>query len=639
MKKRDIDIICMGRTAVDLYSEQIGASLEDASTFAKYVGGCPANISIGTSRLGLQSAILSRVGDEAMGRFLRNSFRKEGVNISHLLTDPECLTGLVLLGINPPSNFPLIFFRENCADMAIQKGDYTDEFLARSQALLVTGTHCSKGAIFEVTKDAVSRAIKLGTKVVLDIDYRPVLWGKTGHGGGEERYRQDALFASRISEILPLCDLVVGTEEEILAATDCHDVSEAISLLGKITPGVIVRKCGEQGCVAYDRKSAEPIVGTPFSVKVLNVLGAGDAFMSGFLRGYLKGHSLRDCCTFANANGALVVTRHGCSPAMPYWDELAKFMHDPNDIKTVEQLHSRIKNSRNISQLCLLAFDHRKHFEKLSEKYNTNKSEITSFKKLIYDAYKLVHSEHNEIEIGIIVDGKYGEEILRESNQKKIISFRCIEQANSFPLEFIDGHEAAYLLRDWPCDQVIKVLCYVSNQENNDQQITKLWNLYQATKQSGHQLLIELVDKESGRLDRSAKMIAECYDKKIYPHWWKLQPVDDDVSWKAIDGLIDEHDPYLHGILILGENRSIDELTDTIQSMMDRYKKIKGFAIGRSIWNDTAEKWFKRTINDQDAVHEIYTRMNNLIIPIVFQNLLFGKEKAFVAGRSQVDEY
>jgi 5-dehydro-2-deoxygluconokinase len=613
MNKREIDIICMGRAAVDLYSEQIGASLEEGSTFAKYVGGCPANISIGTSRLGLKSAILSRVGDEAMGRFVRNSLQREGVDVSHLVTDQERLTGLVLLGISPPDHFPLIFYRENCADMAIEKEDVTDEFLSRSQALLVTGTHCSKDPIFDVTKDTIKRALAVGTKIVLDIDYRPVLWGKTGHGGGEERYRQDSLFASRMAEILPHCDLVVGTEEEILAATDCQDIDEAISVLSQIVPGVIVRKCGEQGCVAYDRHSSEPIVGTPFSVKVLNVLGAGDAFMSGFLRGYLKGHSLRECCTFANANGALVVTRHGCSPAMPYWEELAKFMHSQTDLQVIERMHRRLGNRFRGESLFLLAFDHRGHFERLSNESECGEQQITNFKNLIFEGLQRAMDDQPDITVGLIVDGQYGESVLKEAHRQKIITFRCIESPNSFPIKFIDGKEASYLLRDWPRDQTVKVLCYVSDEQQNVEQIARLRDLYHAVEQSGHQLLIELIDRENDNLDRVTKIIESCYQEGIFPQWWKLQPMDDDSSWQKIEAVIEQHDPYIHGILLLGENRPFEELSETLNTIIDRYEKVKGFAIGRSIWGNAAEEWFKKSITDQDAVQEISGRFKQLI--------------------------
>ena len=187
--RRPLELIAMGRAAVDLYGEQIGGRLEDMSTFAKYLGGCPANIATGAARLGLKVAMLTRVGDEHMGRFVREQLAAEGVDVSHVKTDPARLTGLVILGIRDRDTFPLIFYRENCADMAISTEDFDENFIASSKALLVTGTHFSTASTDKACRTAIAYAKKNGTKVVFDIDYRPVLWGLTGRGLGEQHIR------------------------------------------------------------------------------------------------------------------------------------------------------------------------------------------------------------------------------------------------------------------------------------------------------------------------------------------------------------------------------------------------------------------------------------------------------------------
>ena len=138
-----LDVITIGRVSVDLYGQQTGGRLEDMASFAKYIGGCPANIAVGAARLGLKSALLSRVGDEHMGRFVREALAGEGVDVSHLGTDPRRLTGLVVLGVRDREQFPLIFFREDCADMAIEIGDVDEAFIASASAIVVTGTHFS----------------------------------------------------------------------------------------------------------------------------------------------------------------------------------------------------------------------------------------------------------------------------------------------------------------------------------------------------------------------------------------------------------------------------------------------------------------------------------------------------------------
>jgi 5-dehydro-2-deoxygluconokinase len=169
-------VICLGRLAGDLYAQQVGARLEDVSSFAKYLGGSSANIAFGAARLGLKSAMLSRVGNDHMGRFLTESLTGEGCDVSHVAIDPDRLTALVLLGLKDRDTFPLVFYRENCADMAISEADFDEAFIASSKALLITGTHLSTPAIHRASSLALDYARRNNVRTVLDIDYRPVLW-------------------------------------------------------------------------------------------------------------------------------------------------------------------------------------------------------------------------------------------------------------------------------------------------------------------------------------------------------------------------------------------------------------------------------------------------------------------------------
>ena len=143
-KKAELDVITVGRCSVDLYGQQIGSRLEDVSSFAKSVGGCPSNIAIGTARLGLKSAVITRVGDEQMGRYVREQMAREGVATQGITTDPQRLTSLVLLSVENDKTFPLIFYRDNCADSALCEDDIDEKFVASSAALLVTGTHFAR---------------------------------------------------------------------------------------------------------------------------------------------------------------------------------------------------------------------------------------------------------------------------------------------------------------------------------------------------------------------------------------------------------------------------------------------------------------------------------------------------------------
>src|SRR6266705_6352912 len=225
---RALDVICLGRFAVDFYAQQIGARLEDVTSFAKYLGGSSANTAFGCARLGLKAALISSVGDDGLGRFLVETIAREGCDVSHVSTDPARLTGAVVLGIKDRDTFPLIFLRENCADMAIAEADVEEAYIATARALLITGTHLSTEYINRISSLALERARKNDVRTVLDIDYRPVLWGLTKRGDGETRYVASDTVTAHLQSILPLFDLIIGTEEEFAIAGGSTDIIAAL---------------------------------------------------------------------------------------------------------------------------------------------------------------------------------------------------------------------------------------------------------------------------------------------------------------------------------------------------------------------------------------------------------------------------
>jgi len=169
--RRAVDVICLGRLAVDLYAQQLGARLEDVASMAKYLGGSSANIAFGCSRLGLRAAMASRVGDDHMGRFLKETLAAEGCDVSHVSVDPDRLSALVLLGIRDRETFPLVFYRQNCADMAVRDEDVEEPFIASSRAFLVTGTHLSTEHVHQVSSLALQRARRHGVATLRQIKH------------------------------------------------------------------------------------------------------------------------------------------------------------------------------------------------------------------------------------------------------------------------------------------------------------------------------------------------------------------------------------------------------------------------------------------------------------------------------------
>ena len=327
---KNLDLITIGRASVDLYGDQTGGRLEDMASFSKYIGGSPTNIAAGSARLGLKSALITRVGDEHMGRFIREQLVREGVDVSAVKTDPERLTALAILGIRDRHQFPLLFYRENCADMAISEADIDEDFIASARCVCATGTHLSHPKVEAATLRAIRLAREFGAKTALDIDYRPNLWGLAGHGFGEGRYIESDKVTSKLQSTLGLFNLIVGTEEEFHIAGGTVDTVRALRTVRKISDAVLVCKRGPVGAVAFEGAIPDSldqgIAGEGFQIEVFNVVGAGDGFMSGLLTGWLTGCDWNESLRIANACGAFSVSRHGCTPSYPSRKELDFFL-------------------------------------------------------------------------------------------------------------------------------------------------------------------------------------------------------------------------------------------------------------------------------------------------------------------------
>ena len=281
------------------------------------------------ARLGLKPAMLTRVGDEHNGRFVRETLAAEGVDVSHVKTDPKRLTALVFLGIQDRETFPLVFYRDNCADMAIEPGRLRQRLhrLGHRPAGVGHAPVAAPDLQDLPPRHGAARAQRHARRAGHRLPAGAVGPDQPGHGRAALRAVGPGQRPSADRD--PDCDLVVGTEEEIHIAGGSTDTLEALERLRELTKRTLVVKRGPMGCVVFDGAIPDDIEeglkGPGFPVEVFNVLGAGDAFMAGFLRGWLKDEPLERCCAWANACGALVVSRHGCAPAMASWDGAAAF--------------------------------------------------------------------------------------------------------------------------------------------------------------------------------------------------------------------------------------------------------------------------------------------------------------------------
>ncbi|NMZ24909.1 5-dehydro-2-deoxygluconokinase [Pseudomonas proteolytica] len=628
---RQLDLICLGRLGVDLYAQQVGARLEDVTSFAKYLGGSSANIAFGTARLGLKSAMLSRVGDDHMGRFLVESLVREGCDVSGITVDPQRLTAMVLLGLKDRETFPLVFYRENCADMALCAADIREPLIASSKALLITGTHFSTDGVYQASLQALDYAERHGVKRVLDIDYRPVLWGLAGKADGETRFVADQNVSQHLQGILPRFDLIVGTEEEFLIAGASQDLLSALRTVRQLTTATLVVKLGPQGCTVIHgpipARLEDGAIYPGVRVEVLNVLGAGDAFMAGFLSGWLNDADDARCCQLANACGGLVVSRHACAPAMPTPAELEYLFSSPVPITRPDQdpvlqrLHQVSVPRKAWKQLFVFAFDHRWQLLELAQKGGQDPARITAIKQLFIQAVERVEGKLREqgveADVGILADQRFGQDALNAASGRGWWVARPVEVQGSRPLAFEHGRSIGSNLIAWPQEQIIK--CLVQFHPDDEpllrlEQEAQLKALYQAAQTSGHELLLEVVppkDHPSTYPDVLYRSLKRLYNLSIYPAWWKIEAQTAE-QWRKLDELIEERDPYCRGVVLLGLNAPADSLAEGFQQA-SQSRTCRGFAVGRTIFQEPSRAWMAGEIDDETLIQQVQQTFEQLI--------------------------
>jgi len=623
-----LDLITIGRSSVDLYGGQVGGRLEDMRSFNKYIGGSPTNIAAGAARLGLSVGLITRVGDEHMGRFIREQLAAEGVDVRGVVTDPERLTALVLLGIRDRESFPLIFYRSDCADMALCVDDIDPAFIAEARCVTVTGTHLSHPNTEAAVLKALDLARANSARTALDIDFRPNLWGLAGHGDGESRYVESGEVTTKLLSTLHRFDLIVGTEEEFHIAGGTTNTLDALRRVREVSAATLVCKRGPMGAVAFvDAIGAtldDGLSGPGFPIEVFNVLGAGDGFMAGLLSGWLADTDWPTALTRANACGALAVSRHGCAPAYPSKIELDHFLD--NGVTTpalrhdreLSQVHWSTNRIGDWGIVRIFAFDHRQQFEAMADAVGASHECIGEFKKLCLAAALAVREErtadrtdNSAAGYGILCDSRLGEAALFAASDTGLWIGRPVEVPGSRPLalEPALGRDYGSALASWPSGHVVKVLCSCHPDDDRamrDAQEATILHLFEAARANDLEFLLEIVASKVGEVgeDTTATLIERFYEIGVYPDWWKLEPLATTVAWARVCDTINRHDPHCRGIVVLGLD-STPELLEARFHEAALFPLVKGFAVGRTIFGQSARRWMAGEIDDAVAIDEM----------------------------------
>ena len=626
MTDKTLDIITIGRASVDLYGAQVGGRLEDMGTFEKYIGGSPTNIACGTARLGLRAGLITRVGDEHMGRFIREQLIREGVSTEGVVTDPDRLTALVLLGIRDEDRFPLIFYRENCADMALEEGDIDEGFIASSRAVVVTGTHLSHPRTEAAVLKALALARRHGLRTSLDIDYRPNLWGVAGHGDGESRFVESGAVTAKLLSTLHYFDLIVGTEEEFHIAGGSTDTIAALRAVRAVSDAVLVCKRGAKGAVAFEGAIPDSLddgqSGPGFPIEVFNVLGAGDGFFAGLMKGWMDGEAWPQALEYANACGAFAVSRHGCTPAYPTWEELQFFLRrgvtrpDLRNDAELEQIHwATTRHTRGLpdwADIRVFAFDHRMQLEEMAG-YTPAKG--GAFKALCLKAALEVRDGRPGY--GILCDNRIGRAALHAASGTGLWIGRPCEDPGSRPLALEPelGPDCGGL-GEWARENVVKVLCFCHPDDDaatRGAQEATVKRLFAASRRNGLEFLLEIIPSKVGPVDdmTTATLIRQFYAIGVTPDWWKLEPLKTGAAWANAIVAIEENDRHTRGIVVLGLDAPEAELAASFEVAVG-FDLVRGFAVGRTIFGDVARGWMTGGMDDAAAVAEMARRYARL---------------------------
>jgi len=620
-----LDVVTIGRSSVDLYGAQIGGRLEDMGSFNKYIGGSPTNIAAGCARLGLKSGLITRVGNEHMGRFIREQLQREGVDVRGVITDPDRLSALVLLGIRDRTHFPLIFYRENCADMALCEDDIDPDLIRDSTCLTVTGTHLSH----ENTEAAVLKALRLAqeydTRTALDIDYRPNLWGLSGHNDGENRFIASDKVTEKLQSTLHLFDLIVGTEEEFHIAGGTSDTIQALCNVRNVSNAVLICKRGPMGASAFTGNIPDSLddgqTGPGFAIEVFNVLGAGDGFMAGLLKGWLTDRDWQTALKYANACGAFAVSRHGCTPAYPSWDELQYFfdtgIQNPALRKdaALEQIHWSTNRTGEWPEMRVFAFDHRMQLEEIADAVGADRSRIEPFKQLCLVAAKRVAAGNPGY--GILCDNRLGQEALFDASDTGLWIGRPVEWPGSRPLTLEPEIGPDFGgLSEWPVAHVVKALCFYHPDDDAKiltAQEETIQRLFASARRNKLEFLLEVIPSKVAKCDNTttANIIQRFYEIGVYPDWWKLEPMQNHAAWQETCAMIEKNDPYCRGVVVLGLDAPMAELSASF-GVAAKHNLVKGFAVGRTIFAAAAQEWLAGALSDQKAIDQMTTKYRDL---------------------------
>ena len=322
-EKRPMDLVLLGRVAVDFNPVDYFHPLAECTTFKKYVGGSPANIAVGVSRHGLKAGFFARVSDDQFGDFVTDFFKKEGIDVTRIRRcEHGEKIGLTFTEILSPTESSILMYRNCIADLQLSPADIDEEYIKNAKAILISGTSLAASPSREAALKAVMLAKRNNTVIIFDIDYRPYNWVSED---------EISIYYSMVAKE---ADIIMGSREEFNLTErlieEGRSDKESAAAWHKERAKIVIIKHGKEGSTAYTNDGNSYSI-KPFPVTALKSLGGGDGYGSGFLYGLFEGWEMIDCLEFGSAEAAMMVASHSCSEDLPGPDEVRAFIKESKE--------------------------------------------------------------------------------------------------------------------------------------------------------------------------------------------------------------------------------------------------------------------------------------------------------------------
>lgn len=613
-----LDLITFGEIYVDLCGEQIGAELKDTFSFRKFVGGIAATVAIGGARLGLKTALISGIAHDEMGKFLLEALQRENVNTTHLKSFPEKSSTLIMRAIHASDVNVGLFQNENPASKGLMPGDIQPAFIASSQALLIVASNFAHEKMSECSSKALIAARENGTKVILFLDQgadNPAL--NTLH--------EKEAFIKRLLNIVPQCDLIFGSEAAFLKITESTDIDAALKQLRTLGNAILVLKHPE-GCYAFASHIPstwqETIHYPTIALKNRYAVEGMDAFIAGFLKGWLQNNSLEKCCQLSMFCQAIAQSQPNNMDYLP--SEQGLFVATTQSPHSLEQtlhsahfthMHYTTTRPQPLEKHFIFQLGSLQQWEKISQTYPVDDAFIQKTKALVAKGVAIA-AQGNPF-AAIIIDEENDLDLfhLQPASYRLI---RSVDTPQAVPFQFKNNPDITQTLLQWPQSQRVKATAIYHPDDRyalRGQQEMTLNLLHRSCRETKHELFLELAPPANSLITAStiAHIMQRFYEIGIYPDGWIISVPRDQRSWDSIAKVISDNDPYCQGVVVSTPAASLEQL-NMIFDIVSKQKCCQGFIAGKNLFHPLLEQWFNQKLTEHAFIDMVATSFHQVML-------------------------